>query len=81
MDRHNIWRRGQNYCLIRMAAGGQFLSDLPKIPNFDSSGDVSNLGIPGTRWLRSFELYVKQEVPNEYQIPGETTDQHIPSAE
>ena len=40
-----------------MAAGGPFLSDLPKIPNFDSSGDVSNLGIPGTRWLRSFKLY------------------------
>ena len=35
----------------------KFLADLPKIPNFDSSGDTSNLGIRWTRWLRSFELY------------------------
>ena len=37
----------------------KFLADLPKIPNFDSSGDTSNLGIRWTRWLRSFELYVE----------------------
>lgn len=40
-----------------MADAGRFLPDLPKIPNFDSSGDISNLGIRWTRWLRSFELY------------------------
>ena len=27
------------------------------MPNFDSSGDISSLGIRWTRWLRSFELY------------------------
>ena len=40
-----------------MAKGGSLLSDLPKILNFDSSSDISSLGIRWTRWLRLFELY------------------------
>ena len=50
-----------------MTDAGRFLSDLPKIPNIDSSGDISSLGIRWTRWLGSFELYATGRVKDAEQ--------------